>query len=185
MKKPICVDLGGRRSIKKRTPKDFEELRERIYERLHLMVSSTTLKRIWGYLNDNVQTRPGTLDILARYIGYQSFKDYANCNVQYQEEIQSSPVLSRKLNVQDELSVNDKLLLTWHPNRQCEIIYKGNLSFKVLSSCNTRIQVGDTFTCSLLIEGEPLYIDNLYQGNRPPIAYVCGKKSGIRFERMF
>jgi hypothetical protein len=182
MKKPICIDIEKAINKEVRTPKDFEELRECIYKRLHLMVSPTTLKRIWGYLNDNVQTRSSTLDILAQYIGYSNFRDYVNNKAKYQEEIQSSPVISRKLNVQDELSVNDKLLLTWHPNRQCEIIYMGNLSFKVLSSCNTRILCGDTFTCSLLIEGEPLYIDNLQQGSKPPVAYVCGKMSGIRFE---
>ena len=40
----------------------------------------------------------------------------------------------------------------------------------------------DGLEVSLIVEGEPLYLDNLRQGNRPPIAYVCGKKSGVRFE---
>ena len=184
MKKPICIDIEKAIRKELRTPKDFEELRERIYERLHLMISSTTLKRVWGYLNDNVQTRLGTFDILAQYIGYSNYQDYADNKDKYKDEIQSSPVMSRKLNVQDDLKVNDRLLLTWHPNRQCEIIYMGNLGFRILTSCNTRILSGDTFTCSLFIEGEPLYIDNLRQGDRPPVAYVCGKKSGIRFERI-
>ena len=47
---------------------------------------------------------------------------------------------------------------------------------------NTRLKVGDTFECSLIIEGEPLYLDNLRQDGHPPIAYVCGKKSGVFFE---
>ena len=183
MKKPICKDIEKAIGKEMRTPKDFEELRERIYERLHLMVSTTTLKRIWGYLNDNVQTRPSTLDILAQYIGYSNFQDYMNNKTKYQEVIQSSFVLSRKLNVQEDLKVNDKLLLTWLPDRRCEIIYMGNLIFRVLSSCNTRILPGDTFTCSLFIEGEPLYIDNLKQGNKSPVSYVCGNISGIRYER--
>ncbi len=34
------------------------------------------------------------------------------------------------------------------------------------------------------VEGEPLYLDNLRLGSAPPIAYVCGKKSGVRFETM-
>ena len=185
MKKLLCTDIEKAINKEIRTPKDFDELREQIFKRLNLMVSSTTLKRLWGYLNDDVQTRSGTLDILAQYIGYSNYQDYVDNKDKYKEEIQSSPVISRKLNVQDNLKVNDKLLLTWHPNRQCEIIYIGNLSFKVLSSCNTRIFPGDTFTCSLFMEGEPLYIDNLRQRNRPPIAYVCGKISGIRFERIF
>lgn len=182
MKKPICIDIEKAISKEVRTPKDFEELREHIYRRLHLMVSSTTLKRLWGYLHDDVQARLGTLDILAQFLGYKNFRDYSYHRNQYLEMIQSSPVLSRKLNVKDDINVNDKLLLTWQPNRQCEIIYMGNFTFKVLSSCNTRLLPGDTFTCSLLIEGEPLYIDNLQQGNKPPIAYVCGIKSGIRYE---
>ena len=48
------------------TPKDFDALREMIFSRLHILVSATTLKRIWGYIDDNVSTRRGTLDILAR-----------------------------------------------------------------------------------------------------------------------
>ena len=35
---------------KMRTPKDFDFLSERIFDKLHQNVSATTLKRIWGYL---------------------------------------------------------------------------------------------------------------------------------------
>jgi hypothetical protein len=35
----------------------------------------------------------------------------------------------------------------------------------------------------LIVEGEPLYLDNLRQGNRPPIAYVCGKKTGVWLDK--
>ena len=60
------------------TPKDFDVLREMIFSRLHILVSATTLKRIWGYIDDNVSTRRGTLDILARYLGYADFEAFAN-----------------------------------------------------------------------------------------------------------
>lgn len=30
------------------TPRDFDYLSKRIYARLHVMISPTTLKRIWG-----------------------------------------------------------------------------------------------------------------------------------------
>lgn len=46
-----------------------------------------------------------------------------------------------------------------------------------------RLHEGDTFECSLIVEGEPLYLDNLREGNHPPIADICGKKSGINFEK--
>ena len=60
------------------TPKDFDVLREMIFSRLHILVSATTLKRIWGYIDDNVSTRRGTLDILARYVGYADFEAFEN-----------------------------------------------------------------------------------------------------------
>ena len=95
---------------------------------------------------------------------------------------QSSPVLGRRLSVKDSLCVGNKLRLTWQPGRVCDIEYLGDLRFQVTSSKNTRLHEGDTFECSLIVEGEPLYLDNLRQGNRPPVAYICGKKSGVRYD---
>ena len=163
------------------TSKDFNFLRKRIYARLHIYVSRTTLMRVWGYVDEQVVPRRGTLDILSRFLGYNNWEEYL-CNASLPKEQQSSPVMSRRLSVQNELSVRDGLRLTWQPERVCTLEYLGDLNFRVLFSKNTRLQSGDTFQCSLIIEGEPLYLDNLIQENRPPIAYVCGKKSGVRFE---
>jgi hypothetical protein len=60
--------------------------------------------------------------------------------------------------------------------------YLGDLTFQVIASENTRLRTGDTFQVSLIIEREPLYLDNLIQDGKQPIAYVCGKKSGVMFE---
>lgn len=184
MNRPLCMEVEKALGKKLCTPKDFDLLRKNIYDRLHIFISTTTLKRVWGYLHDDVQTRQGTYDILAKFIGYWDYKDYTDNHTTYKEEIQSSPVISRKLSVAEELTQGDKLRIIWQPGRICEVTYQGSLTFSVSASQNTRIKEGDTFECSLLIEGEPLYIDNLRQGNRPPIAYVCGKKSGILFERI-
>ena len=166
---------------KLQTPKDFEFLRERIYARLHILVSRTTLMRFWGYINEDVSPRKATLDILAQFLGYQDLDGYCQ-NSLLPKEQQSSPVMSRRLSVAKELVVGERLRLTWNPERICDIEYLGNLQFRVVASENTRLKTGDTFECSLIIEGEPLYLDNLRQDGNPPIAYVCGKKSGVFFE---
>ena len=62
------------------------------------------------------------------------------------------------------------------------IEYLGNLQFRVMASENTRLKAGDTFECSLIIEGEPLYLDHLKQTGQQSISYVCGKLSGVFFE---
>lgn len=164
-----------------KTPKDFKFLRERIYARLHVLISRTTLMRIWGYVDEGVEPRKGTLDILVRFLGYQGWEEYCQ-NAQLPKEQQSSPVLNRRLSVAQTLTRGDRLRLNWQPDRVCDVEYMGELNFRVVASENTRLHEGDTFQCSLIIEGEPLYLDNLRQGNRPPIAYVCGKKAGVNFE---
>ena len=162
------------------TPKDFDYLRERIYARLRVFVGRSTLMRIWGYV-DEVEPRNSTLGILAQFLGYKDWEDYQQ-NALLPKEQQSNPVMNRRLSVKDALKYGHRLRLTWQPQRVCDVEYLGNLSFEVIASENTRLRVGDTFQCSLIIEGEPLYIDNLKQGDCPPVAYVCGKKSGVWFE---
>lgn len=164
-----------------RSPKDFDFLRERIYARLHILISRTTLMRMWGYVDEKVKPRQSTLDALTRFLGYTDWEEYER-NASLPKEQQSSPVLSRRLSVLPTLVSGERLRLTWLPDRVCDIQYQGNLKFLVTASENTRLKPGDTFEVSLIVEGEPLYLDNLRQGNRPPIAYVCGKKSGVRFE---
>ncbi len=163
------------------SPKDFDYLRERIYARLHVLVSRTTLMRIWGYLDEGVTPRVSTLDILSQFLGYESWDGYCK-NSLLPKEQQSSPILNRRLSVTNTLSRGERLRLTWQPDRLCDVEYMGDLLFRVTASENTRLQPNDTFECSLIIEGEPLYLDNLRQGSRNPIAYVCGKKSGVFFE---
>ena len=164
-----------------RSPKDFDFLRERIYARLHILISRTTLMRMWGYVDEKVNPRQSTLDTLTRFLGYTDWEEYER-NASLPKEQQSSPVLSRRLSVLPTMFPGEQLRLTWLPDRVCDIEYQGNLKFLVTASENTRLKPGDTFEVSLIVEGEPLYLDNLRQGNRPPIAYVCGKKSGVRFE---
>ena len=178
LKKEIEAALGQ----EIRTPKDFEYLRECIYSRLQVLISRTTLMRIWGYVDEKVVTRESTLGILAQFLGYRNWEEYQQ-NGSSSEEEGSSPVLSRRLNVANDLALGDCLRLTWQPERVCDIRNLGELRFIVIESKKTRLKKGDTFECSLIVEGEPLYLDNLRQGNHPPIAYICGKKSGINFEK--
>ena len=164
------------------TPKDFDALREMIFSRLHILVSATTLKRIWGYIDDNVSTRRGTLDILARYVGYADFEAFENGATADGGELSSNPIMSRRIDVDEQLQPGDLLRLTWQPGRVCDVEYRGERLFCVVASQNTRLCAGNTFKCSLMIEDEPLYIDNLIVDGKAPVAYVCGKRSGIRFE---
>ena len=61
---------------KMKTPKDFEFLSECIFEKFHERISPTTLKRLWGYLSETTTPRKSTLDILSKFVGYDSWKEF-------------------------------------------------------------------------------------------------------------
>lgn len=181
MTKQLCRDIETALHRKMQTPKDFEFLRERIYGRLHIFISRTTLMRLWGYVDEDVTPGTNTLNVLSQFLGYRDWEEYHR-NALLPKEQQSSPVMNRRLSVTSSLVRGDRLRLTWQPDRVCDVEYLGDLTFRVVASTNTRLRTGDTFQCSMMIEGEPLFVDNLKQGEKPSIAYVCGKKSGVMFE---
>lgn len=57
------------------TPSDFKWLSQFIFERTHERLSTSTLMRFWGYMD---QTKPSkmTLNILARALGYIGYDDF-------------------------------------------------------------------------------------------------------------
>jgi hypothetical protein len=70
---------------KMKTPKDFDFLAGQIFDKLHENVSSTTLKRIWGYLSEPSTPRLSTLDLLAQFIDYKDWDAFCS------QEPQTSP----------------------------------------------------------------------------------------------
>lgn len=63
---------------KMKTPKDFDFLAGQIFDKLHENVSSTTLKRIWGYLSEPSTPRLSTLDLLAQFVGHQDWDAFCS-----------------------------------------------------------------------------------------------------------
>lgn len=162
------------------TARDFTFLRECIFARLHIYLSESTLKRVWGYLPRG-ETRPYTLSVLASFLGYGSWSEYLS-HSSAGEENTSSYIIGRHLCVNEGLEPGVRIELVWKPDRRCVVAYLGDNRFRVVESENTRLKSGDTFSCGFFIEGEPLYLNALEQAGREPVSYVCGKISGIRFQ---
>ena len=79
---------------KMKTPKDYDYLSKSILEKQHEHISATTLKRMWGYLSEPVKPRISTLDILAGYVGAESWEDFCRQEQAFSQtiddELQSS-----------------------------------------------------------------------------------------------
>ncbi|MFI3287884.1 MAG: hypothetical protein R3Y61_05330 [Rikenellaceae bacterium] len=59
-----------------RTTVDFEALSTVIEHQTSERISASTLKRMWGYVNDRHSPRRYTLDVLSKYIGARDFGEF-------------------------------------------------------------------------------------------------------------
>jgi hypothetical protein len=56
--------------------RDFEALSTRIMEKTHVQLSVVTLKRVWGRIRYESKPTATTLDTLAKYIGFESWRAF-------------------------------------------------------------------------------------------------------------
>lgn len=159
------------------TPSEFKRLSEDIKQQLGRAISQSTLMRLWGYVNSTTQPNASTLDALSIYAGYH---DFASFNTSINEG--SDTVLSESINVDSDLSPRDHIELRWSGNHVVLARHLGGAQFVVEHSENSKLTVGDTFTCHLFIQGQPLYLDNLVHQSMAPRCYVCGKSHGVNFK---
>ncbi|MDE6027089.1 MAG: hypothetical protein K2G23_03365 [Muribaculaceae bacterium] len=176
----LCRKVEETAGFSPSTPKQFEELATSIFNLTGNLLSSTTLKRIWGYLNEPLSTRRTTLDILARFCGWTDYADFENGNL---PEAESGKIGSKTINAEKDMKRGDRIRVMWPPSRVCVISYSGDRHWEILEAEGTRLKAGDTFSCSLIAEGEPMYLDNLIHEGKASGIYVCGRRSGITFIR--
>ena len=162
------IELSINRKVK--TPTDFDYLSGAVWEQLHETISTSTLKRLWGYVDGASRTRNSTLNLLSRFIGYGDWDDFLK-ELDNENDVQSEMILTQHIESQ-HLKEGDMIEVGWQPNRHCLFRYMGNRTFVVEKASNSKLRVGNTFMCSLFVFGEPLYIENLIQEGHPPIAFV-------------
>lgn len=159
------------------TTTDFESLSVVIEHLINELISSSTLKRLWGYVSLNPTPRLATLDILSRYVGYQDFKDF--CNGLKESQAFSSTFFTSKCQTVAELKSGTIVTLGWAPNRLITLDYLGDFLFEVKTSENSQLKPGDRFEMSEIIVGFPLYISRILRDGKYTPSYVAGQLDGI------
>lgn len=173
----LRIETSIKRKIQ--TPADFDFLRGIIWERTHEQISTSTLKRLWGYVDGVDNARNSTLNVLSKALGYESWDAFI-LKLKSENVDNSDLVLSESVSSSD-LKIGDRLMIAWQPNRVCLLNYLGDNKFEVMKSQNSKLKVGDTFRCGLFILGEPVYINDLRQNNGTgePKLFVVGNRSGL------
>lgn len=169
------------------TPKNFNLLSVRIYDRTHVSLSPSTLKRFWGYATkdeaSNGMRRKSTLDVLSRYAGYTDWEAFCHREKISPDKDASNLFFGHKQITADSMQPGDTLIVIWKPNRRINLRYVGNSMWMVVDSKNSKLSVGDTFKCHIFIEHQPLVLSDLIHDNLPPCGYICGKNGGITIMR--
>lgn len=165
-----------------REARDFEILSQLLLRKTRERLSPTTLKRLWGYLkNEDVQTRRHTLDVLARFSGYRNYEDFCAHDTNNKDDVQSGICVEERIKT-ESLRLGQQLTITWLPNRRIVVRHIGGSRFEILEADNSKLCIGDTFRCHLLIQHEPLYLDDLRHQGLPPTAYIAGQRDGVVVE---
>lgn len=159
------------------TTTDFESLSVVIEHQIGELISSSTLKRLWGYVSLNPTPRIATLDVLARFVGHRDFKTF--CQYLSESNLYSSNFFSARCQTVAELAKGVVVQIGWAPNRLVKLSYLGDYQFEVLSSENSQLKEGDRFELSEIIVGYPLYISRILRDGTYTPSYVAGQIDGI------
>ena len=159
------------------TTTDFESLSVIIEKATGDLLSSSTIKRLYGYVSLNTVPRKTTLDILSRFIGN---RDYETFRISLSNDPQfSSRFFSAKTVTTSELKAGDRLRIGWPANRIVTLNYLGDDLFEVETSVNASLVKGDRFRQVSFMKGYPLYLSRILRDGDYTPAYVAGMNSGL------
>ena len=165
-----------------RTPRDFDFLSAQAFYATKQYISSMTFKRFWGYLGEKNMHKPrlATLNILAQLIGYMDWMSY------YKDLNDVGSSQSCFLNIRalytSSLEHGALVEVKWNPNRKIVIRHEGYEVFTVIESSNSKLNVGDTFRCGQIIEGQAMFLGGLIHEGVKHNGYVCGLETGVHYE---
>ena len=105
----LLSDVEKAYGRKIQTITDFEALSVVIEHETGELLSTSTLKRLWGYVSGTLSPRKSTIDILCKFIGKRDFSAY--CKGLRDDKTVSSRFFSSKVIESDSLPVETCLLL--------------------------------------------------------------------------
>ena len=175
--KCLRSDLEQRMGQQLQSPADFQLLIQQIWEKNHAVLSLSTVKRLWGYVESNGEPRLSTLNTLAKFLDFADWNAYLVA-LEQRGGTESAMFTGEGIHTAD-LQAGDRIAVAWQPNRQCTFRYIGDNQFVVEESKNAKLQRGTTFSASRFMISQPMYLDNILLADGTHTSYVAGKRNGL------
>ena len=173
----LLTEVENRYGRRIATTTDFESLSFVIEHQTGEQISSSTLKRLWGYVSLNPTPRIATLDVLSKFVGHKNFKAF--CESLKESKSFVSTFFTARYQTVSELKAGVHVSIGWAPNRLVKLKYLGDFQFEVMFSENSQLLTGDRFELSEIIVGYPLYISKILRDGEYTPSYVAGRNNGI------
>lgn len=174
----LLIEVEDKFGTKPHSPADFNELILSIRKVTREIISLSTLERLWGYVNNVDKPRISSLNILARYIGYNDWHEYLQF-IQEKEKNNSNHILEGAIRSRDlgiGRLIGAKVGFLTYVFR-----YLGKNKFVVVEAKHSSILVpGSTFETAFFMVGHPLYMDNILREGKDPIVYAGGGGQGLK-----
>ena len=175
--KCLRSDLEQRVGQQLQSPADFQLLIQQIWEKNHAVLSLSTIKRLWGYVESNGVPRLSTLNTLAQFLGFTDWNAYLVA-LEQRGGTESAMFTGEGIQTAD-LQAGDRIAVAWQPNRQCIFRYLGDNQFVVEESKNAKLQRGTIFSAARFMIAQPMYLDNILLADGTRTSYVAGKRNGL------
>ncbi len=159
------------------TSADFEALSVVVEHESGELISSSTLKRLWGYVTLKPTPRISTLNVLSRYIGKRDFSAFKQSILDDGHYV--SNFFSVKKVCSSDLKKCAEVLIGWTPNRLVTLRYDGDGNYTVLKSENSKLLEGDKFQAEAFMVGYPLYIPRILRNGEYTLPYIAGTQEGL------
>jgi hypothetical protein len=169
----IRIEMRFGKSI--RYSKDCETLAASISKHCGEKISATTMMRLFGLMKTDSKPRLYTLDLVAQFAGFDSWE--AAIKDDYLSE-QSSIDQINSLII-SSLPIQQKIHITYSPDRMLKLNYLGSMDFEVKEVQNSKLQVGDIIKVLRLECSFPFVCENVTRQGKDLGKYVGGKEGGI------
>ena len=167
-------DIKGKLDHSLDSPTDFDYLALQVKIVTGEDISSTTLKRFYGYISSQSTMRRSSLGILARYLGYLGWSDYV------QKSVVTSVFLSTKTIMANSVCKGDLIEVEWGDDRAVTFVALGNNRFAVSKSENSMLMVGDELEVMMFVLNQPLQIKNVIRNGSNIGHYTAGLNGGLK-----
>lgn len=178
----IIEELRQRSGEELRLSSDIERLVLDIESKTGEHIGVNTMKRLLGYIRDEREPRESTLDIIARYLGYENWErmDQLQMECRLQNDRYSSASYEWRAELRMEsLNVGYHIRFTYPPDCEVSIRYLGNHRFVVEKSENSQLLAGDEIEVWHIFRRLPLYVTSVIRNGENLGPFTAGKDGGL------